>query len=106
MTTWSLLAERQPPQCCATVSLMRASGSRAPQRMSAKNAATGEARALNEARGAALLTTERISYDENGRAVEFAQHWYRASRFAFTTSMSQAIGAEVTPPPVSVVSSP
>jgi len=42
--------------------------------MSAKNAATGEARALNEARGAALLTMERISYDENGRAVEFAQH--------------------------------
>jgi len=29
---------------------------------------------LDEARGAALLTMERISYGENGGAVEFAQH--------------------------------
>lgn len=82
--------------------LLYASGIRlasATQRMSAKNASASEARAMNEARGAALLTMERTSYDEKGRAVEFAQHRYRASRFSFSTRMSQAIGNEVTHSP-------
>ena len=85
--------------------LLHSSGIRltsAKQRMSAKNATASEARAMNEARGAALLTIERTSYDENGRAVEFAQHCYRASWFAFTTSMSQAICTEVAPSQVAV----
>ena len=72
--------------------LLRASGIRlgsATQRMSAKNASATEARILNETRGAALLTMERTAYDESGRPVEFAQHLYRASRYAFTTSMSR-----------------
>jgi GntR family transcriptional regulator len=55
--------------------------------MSAKNASATEARTLNETRGAALLTMERIAYDENDRPVEFGQHLYRASRYAFTTHM-------------------
>jgi DNA-binding GntR family transcriptional regulator len=68
--------------------LLRASGVRlgsATQRMSAKNASATEARILNETRGTALLTMERIAYDENDRPVEFGQHLYRASRYAFTT---------------------
>ena len=69
--------------------LLRASGIglySATQRMGAKNASTAEARTLNETRGAALLTMERIAYDQSGRPVEFARHLYRASRYAFTTS--------------------
>ncbi len=70
--------------------LLRASGIRlasATQRMSAKTASAAEARALDEARGTALLTMERIAYDSRGRPVEFGQHVYRASRYAFTTSL-------------------
>jgi GntR family transcriptional regulator len=70
--------------------LLRASGIRpasATQRMSAKNASATEARILNETRGAALLTMERIAYDETDRPVEFGQHLYRASRYAFTTAL-------------------
>jgi DNA-binding GntR family transcriptional regulator len=59
----------------------------ATQRMSAKNASVAEARTLHETRGAALLTMERIAYDESERPVEFGQHLYRASRYAFTTQM-------------------
>jgi GntR family transcriptional regulator len=73
--------------------LLRASGIRlgsATQRMSAKNASVTEARILNETRGAALLTMERIAYDETERPIEFGQHLYRASRYAFTTTMPGA----------------
>jgi len=63
--------------------------------MSAKNASATEARVLNENRGAALLTMERISFDGNGRAVEFGQHAYRASRYAFTTSMPRSLATAV-----------
>src|SRR5262249_41270014 len=74
--------------------LLRASGIRlgsATQRMSAKNASAAEARTLNETRGAALLTMERVAFDESDRPVEFGQHLYRASRYAFTTSMPRAV---------------
>jgi DNA-binding GntR family transcriptional regulator len=74
--------------------LLRASGIRfgsATQRMSAKNASPAEARALGEARGTALLTMERIAYDEAGRPVEFGQHLYRASRYAFRLTMSDPV---------------
>ncbi len=70
--------------------LLRASGIRlgsATQRMSAKNATAAEARVLGETRGAALLTMERVAYDDSGRPVEFGQHVYRASRYAFTTTI-------------------
>ena len=69
--------------------LLRAAGIRpysATQRMCAKNASAAEARMLDETRGSALLTMERIAYDQAGRPVEFARHLYRASRYAFTTS--------------------
>jgi DNA-binding GntR family transcriptional regulator len=70
--------------------LLRASGIRlssATQRMSAKTASAAEARALDEARGTALLTMERVAFDNRGRPIEFGQHVYRASRYAFTTSL-------------------
>jgi DNA-binding GntR family transcriptional regulator len=70
--------------------LLRASGIRlssATQRMSAKTASAAEARALDEARGTALLTMERVAFDSGGRPIEFGQHVYRASRYAFTTSL-------------------
>lgn len=70
--------------------LLRASGIRlssATQRMSAKNASAAEARLLDEPRGAALLTVERIVRDNQDRPVEFAQHVYRASRYSIGTSL-------------------
>src|SRR5215471_18375347 len=70
--------------------LLRASGFApysATQRMSAKNASAAEATLLNESRGTALLTMERTAYDQSGRPVEFARHLYRASRYAFTTTL-------------------
>src|SRR5262249_5572365 len=83
--------------------LLRASGIRmssATQRMCAKNASAAEARTLGETRGAALLTMERIAYDDTGRPVEFGQHLYRASRYAFTTSWprGESAGAPSSPP--------
>jgi DNA-binding GntR family transcriptional regulator len=72
--------------------LLRASGVglySATQRMGAKNASTAEARTLNETRGTALLTMERIAYDQAGRPVEFARHLYCASRYVFITSCSR-----------------
>lgn len=71
--------------------LLRAGGifpARADQRISAKNASTLEAKMLNEPKGSALLTMERTTYDERGRAIEFAQHVYRASRYALTSTVS------------------
>jgi DNA-binding GntR family transcriptional regulator len=69
--------------------LLRASGIglySATQRICAKNASATEARLLEESRGTALLTVERIAYDQADRPVEFARHLYRASRYALTTS--------------------
>jgi GntR family transcriptional regulator len=83
--------------------LLRASGIRlgsATQRMCAKNASAAEARILHENRGAALLTMERIAYDETGRPLEFAQHLYRASRYAFTTSLSRVDTTATLPAPL------
>lgn len=72
--------------------LLRASGvhpTRAIQRISAKNATTLEARLLDESRGTALLTMERTTYDERGRAIEFAQHVYRASRYSLVSTLNR-----------------
>ena len=82
--------------------LLRASGIRlgsATERMSAKNASASEARALGETRGTALLTMERIAYDEGGRPVEFGQHLYRASRYALTLTMPRAAQSAPTAQP-------
>lgn len=71
--------------------LLRAGGihpSRATQRISAKNATTYEANLLLETRGTALVTMERTTYDERGRAIEFAQHVYRASRYSLFSTLA------------------
>jgi DNA-binding GntR family transcriptional regulator len=73
--------------------LLRASGiypARAMQRISAKNASTLEARLLNEAKGTALVTMERTTYDDQGVAIEFAQHVYRASRYSLVSTVTTA----------------
>ena len=78
--------------------LLRASGihpARAEQRVSAKNASAAEARLLGEPRGTALVTMERTTYDDRGRAIEFAQHVYRASRYSlFSTLTSDGPGRQ------------
>jgi len=71
--------------------LLRAGGvfpDRATQRISAKNATTVEARLLNEPKGTALLTMDRTTFDAAGRAIEFAQHVYRASRYALVSEVT------------------
>ncbi|PVC84843.1 GntR family transcriptional regulator [Streptomyces sp. CS090A] len=66
--------------------MMRASGitlHSARQSVGARAATVGEGRALDEEPGAPLLTMERTTYDDTGRAVEFGSHVYRASRYKF-----------------------
>ena len=48
---------------------------------------TKEAKLLSEHRGAALLTTQRTTYDPSGRIVEYGNHIYRASRYSFEASL-------------------
>ncbi|WP_329039713.1 GntR family transcriptional regulator [Streptomyces sp. NBC_01725] len=55
----------------------------ARQSVGARAADAGEARLLDEATGAPLLTMERTTFDDTGRAVEFGVHIYRASRYVF-----------------------
>ena len=54
---------------------------------SARSATTKEAKLLSEHRGAALLTTQRTTYDPSGRIVEYGNHIYRASRYSFEASL-------------------
>ena len=70
--------------------LMRQAGVRphsAIQTIGARTATTAEARQLGESRGAALLTMQRITYDEVGAAVEYGRHIYAASRYSFELSL-------------------
>jgi len=46
----------------------------------------------------ASINGQRIAYDDTGRPVEFGQHLYRASRYAFTTSLHRAELAAGRPP--------
>ncbi|MFE6778992.1 GntR family transcriptional regulator [Streptomyces sp. NPDC057702] len=55
----------------------------ARQSIGARAATTEEAERLTEPAGAPLLTMERTTFDDTGRAVEFGSHTYRASRYAF-----------------------
>ncbi|MFF8828194.1 GntR family transcriptional regulator [Streptomyces sp. NPDC015131] len=66
--------------------LMRGAGitlHSARQKVGARAATAQEADLLTEAEGAPLLTMERTTFDDTGRAVEFGSHIYRASRYAF-----------------------
>ncbi|MFF0449809.1 GntR family transcriptional regulator [Streptomyces sp. NPDC004609] len=66
--------------------MMRAAGitlHSARQSVGARAATAGEAEILGEEEGAPVLTMERVTFDDTGRAVEFGSHIYRASRYAF-----------------------
>ncbi|MFD8432875.1 myo-inositol degradation transcriptional regulator [Streptomyces coelicoflavus] len=66
--------------------LMRAAGitlHSARQTIGARAATDGEAERLVEDAGAPLLTMERTTFDDTGRAVEFGTHTYRPSRYSF-----------------------
>ncbi|MGZ4613336.1 MAG: UTRA domain-containing protein, partial [Kineosporiaceae bacterium] len=66
--------------------LLRAAGVHlhaADQTIGARRATAQEARLLDEPRGAALLTMQRVAYDDRGRVVEYGSHIYAASRYSF-----------------------
>ncbi|WP_329454878.1 GntR family transcriptional regulator [Streptomyces sp. NBC_01497] len=66
--------------------VMRAGGitlHSARQSVGARAATVLEAARLAESAGAPLLTMERVTFDDTGRAVEFGSHVYRASRYSF-----------------------
>lgn len=66
--------------------LLRTSGitlHSARQTIGARAATGWEGELLAEPEGAPLLTMERTTYDDTGRAVEFGAHLYRASRYSF-----------------------
>ncbi|MEV4432422.1 GntR family transcriptional regulator [Streptomyces sp. NPDC049555] len=66
--------------------LMRGAGitlHSARQTVGARAATAAEGALLAEPAGAPLLTMERTTFDDTGRAVEFGSHLYRASRYAF-----------------------
>ena len=53
----------------------------------ARKATASEAQLLDEPRGAALLTMQRVAYDDFGRVVEFGTHVYAASRYSLSLSL-------------------
>jgi DNA-binding GntR family transcriptional regulator len=59
----------------------------ATQRIGARPATIAEARLLSERKGAALLTMERIAYDDEGQPVEFGSHIYRAGTYRFEITL-------------------
>ena len=59
----------------------------ADQTIGARNATAEEARLLGEPKAAALLTMQRIAFDDHGRTVEFGTHIYAASRYSFALSL-------------------
>jgi len=70
--------------------LMRARGIQlhsATQTVGARNATAAEARELGEPRNAALLTMQRITYDDHGQVVEYGTHLYAASRYSFEINL-------------------
>jgi DNA-binding GntR family transcriptional regulator len=59
----------------------------ARQRIGARRGTTEECGLLDERRGSPLLTMERTTHDDSGRAVEWGRHVYRASRYAFEVTL-------------------
>jgi DNA-binding GntR family transcriptional regulator len=55
----------------------------ANQRIGATTADADQARLLACREGDALVTTERLSYDDTGRPVELGRHLYRADSYSF-----------------------
>lgn len=70
--------------------LLRAQGVQlhsATQHVGARTATGAEAKLLEEPRGAALLTMERITFDDLGTVVEYGTHLYAASRYSFEINL-------------------
>jgi DNA-binding GntR family transcriptional regulator len=70
--------------------LLRSQGTHmqvARQRIGARRATTREARLLGEGRGAPLLTMQRTTYDDSGRAVELGDHVYRPESYRFEITL-------------------
>nr|WP_329139036.1 GntR family transcriptional regulator [Streptomyces sp. NBC_01476] len=87
------LVELTPDALCGAglYQLLRRSGialSTAEQTIGARRATAAEAKLLNEARGATLLTMVRTAHDESGRPVEYGSHVYRASRYSFEMTVA------------------
>jgi DNA-binding GntR family transcriptional regulator len=59
----------------------------ADQRIGARAATRPEALLLGVKTGAPLLTMERTAFDDGGRAVEYAEHCYRADAHSFDTTL-------------------
>lgn len=70
--------------------LLRAAGVHlrvATQTIGARSATAAEARLLGEKRGAPVLTMTRVTHDDAGRIIEYANHLYRASRYTFELTL-------------------
>jgi GntR family transcriptional regulator len=70
--------------------LMRARGIQlhaATQTVGARTATLAEARDLDEPRNSALLTMQRVTYDDQGKVVEYGTHIYAASRYSFEIAL-------------------
>ncbi|MGW2723932.1 GntR family transcriptional regulator [Streptomyces sp. NPDC001492] len=66
--------------------MMRAAGitlHSARQTIGARAATAAEAERLAETEGAPLLTMQRVTFDDTGRAVEYGTHTYRPTRYSF-----------------------
>lgn len=66
--------------------LMRGAGitlHSARQSVGARAASADEGERLGEPAGTPVLTMQRTTFDDTGRAVEFGSHIYRASRYSF-----------------------
>jgi DNA-binding GntR family transcriptional regulator len=59
----------------------------AHQTISARRAESGEARLLGGRKGDPVLTMERTSFDDSGRAVEYGRHLYRPDLYAYETTL-------------------
>jgi GntR family transcriptional regulator len=70
--------------------IIRAAGFKlhaASQTIGARNATAPEARQLKESKDTAVLTMERIAYDDHGTAIEYGTHIYAAARYSFHMSL-------------------
>ena len=59
----------------------------AVQTVGARTASAPEARLLGEPRGAAVLTMQRVTFDDRGDTVEWGDHVYAASRYSFEINL-------------------
>jgi DNA-binding GntR family transcriptional regulator len=59
----------------------------ANQRIGARAATSAEGRLLGVRAGSPLLTMERTTFDDSGRAFEYASHTYRSDTYSFETTL-------------------